>query len=242
MTTTGFIAKAKAVHGDRYDYRQVAYAGCLQKVRIICSTHGLFEQAAHSHLQGIGCRQCAHAQARIARKDTTESFVQKSRTVHGNCYDYSLVAYKATNLKVTIICPAHGVFDQRPVIHLQGSGCPQCGLELIDAQRRRSWVELAEGREAILYLLKVFDSAEVFYKIGITFHSVHARYNCKRSLGRYSYELIASYKSTNVAAIYDWEQSILETFTHLRYLPKGRFCGETECFTDEKEILACFPL
>lgn len=28
---------------------------------------------------------------------------------------------------VTIICPIHGEFQQKPYKHLQGQGCPICG-------------------------------------------------------------------------------------------------------------------
>ena len=35
--------------------------------------------------------------------------------------------YKNNHTKVKIICPIHGVFEQKPYIHLQGSGCKICG-------------------------------------------------------------------------------------------------------------------
>jgi len=37
-----FVARAKAVHGDSYDYSQVDYRGASQKVKIICPLHGPF--------------------------------------------------------------------------------------------------------------------------------------------------------------------------------------------------------
>ena len=42
-------------------------------------------------------------------------------------YDYTLVKYKNNHEKVTIICPKHGAFHQRPNNHLNGAGCPKCG-------------------------------------------------------------------------------------------------------------------
>lgn len=45
-----------------------------------------------------------------------EDFVNKSNTIHNNFYDYSLVEYKNNKLKVKIICPIHGTFEQTPKI------------------------------------------------------------------------------------------------------------------------------
>ncbi len=56
--TEQFIAKAKRVHGDKYDYSLVSYEGVDLSVKIICRTHGEFEQQPHSHLSGSGCRKC----------------------------------------------------------------------------------------------------------------------------------------------------------------------------------------
>lgn len=49
-----------------------------------------------------------------------------SLKIHLDKYDYSLVNYKNTNLKVTIICKKHGNFEQRPKRHKNGDGCPSC--------------------------------------------------------------------------------------------------------------------
>ena len=42
LTTEEFIAKAKAVHGDRYDYSKVKYVDSKTKICIICKEHGEF--------------------------------------------------------------------------------------------------------------------------------------------------------------------------------------------------------
>lgn len=53
-----FIADARKVHGDYYDYSRVEYHGCFTKVKIICPRHGLFEQTPATHLKGSGCPIC----------------------------------------------------------------------------------------------------------------------------------------------------------------------------------------
>lgn len=58
---------------------------------------------------------------------TTESFIEKSRIVHGETYDYSKVIYNNTITNVIISCRYHGEFMQTPHNHLKGSGCMKCG-------------------------------------------------------------------------------------------------------------------
>ena len=53
-----FIERAKAVHGDKYDYSKVEYINMHHKVLIICPVHGLFEQLPQPHLKGQGCPEC----------------------------------------------------------------------------------------------------------------------------------------------------------------------------------------
>lgn len=59
-------------------------------------------------------------------KLTTEQFIQKALKVHGDKYDYSLVEYKNSHIKVIIICPIHGQFLQRSSAHLDGQCCKKC--------------------------------------------------------------------------------------------------------------------
>ena len=58
-TREQFIAEAKSVHGDKYDYSLVDYVGTDSKVRIICPVHGVFEQTLYNHMKGHGCPECA---------------------------------------------------------------------------------------------------------------------------------------------------------------------------------------
>lgn len=62
----------------------------------------------------------------MVKKSNTKDFIEKSKKVHGNKYDYSKVEYVNSKTKVCIICPEHGVFWQRPTDHLSGRGCIKC--------------------------------------------------------------------------------------------------------------------
>lgn len=56
----------------------------------------------------------------------TQNFLNKSKIIHNNKYDYSLVEYKNSRTKVKIICPEHGVFEQKVDSHIRGFGCIKC--------------------------------------------------------------------------------------------------------------------
>lgn len=55
-----FIAKAQQIHGQKYDYSLVKYEGINQKVKILCSIHGQFEQSPSMHINGYGCPLCVN--------------------------------------------------------------------------------------------------------------------------------------------------------------------------------------
>jgi len=135
-TTDEFIDKAKAIHGDRYDYSLSEYIGSTAKVTIICPKHGPFEQTPSEHLVGSGCPKCGVLARAEARTKTLEEFIASAIKVHGHRYDYSLAEYLGAQEKVTIICPEHGPFEQTSSGHISGKGCYECGLAAsADAKR-----------------------------------------------------------------------------------------------------------
>lgn len=58
-TTEEFVEQAIAYHGNKYDYSLVNYIKAHEKVKIVCKTHGVFEQSPDNHLHGKGCPVCA---------------------------------------------------------------------------------------------------------------------------------------------------------------------------------------
>jgi len=67
-------------------------------------------------------------------KLTTEDFIKKSRNIHGYKYDYSLVNYINNHIKVKIICPKHGIFEQTTYTHYNGCGCPKCAGQFMNTK------------------------------------------------------------------------------------------------------------
>lgn len=120
-TTEQFIKDAIKVHGNKYDYSLVDYKTNDKNIKIICKIHGEFNQIASDHLRGCGCSQCSSN-----KRYTTQEFIEKSNIIHNYKFDYSLVNYKNNHTKIKIICPIHGVFEQKPNDHLRGHGCKHC--------------------------------------------------------------------------------------------------------------------
>ena len=116
--------RAREVHGDKYDYSKSVYVSATTNLTIICPTHGEFEQRPANHNLGHGCRACAGN-----KPLTVENFIERAQAKHGDHYDYSRVKFEGTENKVTIICPEHGPFEQRVLVHLKGFNCPKCGRE-----------------------------------------------------------------------------------------------------------------
>lgn len=56
--TDFFVAKAKKVHGDRYNYSKSLYKGLYKKLIVICKVHGEFQIKPKNHYIGHGCYLC----------------------------------------------------------------------------------------------------------------------------------------------------------------------------------------
>lgn len=118
------IERAKIIHNRKYDYSLTWYDKVKDKTKIICPEHGVFEQCIWNHLKGRGCPDCA----REEKTDSKFDVINKFKEIHGEEYDYSLVEYVNDKIKVKIICPKHGMFEQAPMKHKCGQGCPKCRM------------------------------------------------------------------------------------------------------------------
>ena len=119
ITTDDFIQKAIEIHGNKYDYSLVNYVDSKSLIKIKCKNNHIFTQRPGDHLLGYGCRFCI--------VHDTDSFIKKAKEIHGNLYDYSLVKYEYSTIKIKIICKKHGQFETRANNHLSlKRGCPNC--------------------------------------------------------------------------------------------------------------------
>ena len=160
-----FIARAEIAHGFKYDYSKLEYYSTRDNVAVICPVHGLFSINAGSHIAGQGCQACSRDQQKKNRLASTEEFISKAKSVHGDTYDYAKSRYVGVKEPVWITCKTHGDFVQIPNYHLTGNGCQRCGDEnkgkdgIINFLRNTDW----GSNECYLYIVKI----RGFVKIGI---------------------------------------------------------------------------
>lgn len=120
-----FVEKANKIHHYKYDYSKSEYIKFGIKVKIICNIHGIFEQTPNSHLSGKGCPKCADEYTSSLLRKDNNLFIKQANEVHNSKYEY-LDEYINRNKKIRIRCSIHGIFEQAPYHHLNGSGCPKC--------------------------------------------------------------------------------------------------------------------
>ena len=126
--TQNFIEKAFKIHCDKYDYCKTSYINATTNVTIICKEHGEFQLTPNKHISSKrGCQLCSKNNQYNEKRDTIEEFINKSKNIHGNRYDYSNTEYINSTTKVNIICKEHGEFLQSPSVHKMGMGCQKCG-------------------------------------------------------------------------------------------------------------------
>ena len=146
LSLEDFINRSKQKHGNKYDYSKAVYNGYETNVIIICSKHGEFKQKPAVHLNGSGCSECSSDLASF----NNEIFIQRSRKVHGDKYDYSLSNYKNSMEKVVILCPIHGRFMQLPSSHMNGNGCRKCA-DLAATKSKNDFLKKAKCVHGNLY-------------------------------------------------------------------------------------------
>jgi len=210
-----FIKRANQVHDSKYDYSKTVYSNMKDVVTVICPQHGEFKQTAENHLTGSGCQKCG----RNYRMNTAD-FIERAKEIHGEKYDYSKSKYIRAADKLTIICPIHGEFKQKPNHHLAGIGCSSCAHYGINTHE-----------SGVLYYVRVDTRTHTFWKIGITNRSVEARFRGS-DLKKISQIKIWEYEKLSDALTK--EQKILKQ--HIKYLYPGpeqplAAGGNTELFT-----------
>ena len=226
LTTKEFIERAREVHGNQYDYSLVKYEGAHTKVRITCPEHGVFEQVPGNHLAlKQGCPKCGVKQRSDKKRLGDLRFIRCSREVHGNQYDYSLVKYIDNKTPVKITCPEHGIFKQRPDMHLhQKQGCPQCAQNGFNP-----------AKHAVLYILADDKQLPLFLKIGVT-NNFKQRLTQLRRETPHPVEKLVVYPFPHGGDAYKLEQEVHEVFRELNAGMSG-FNGATEWFKYSPAIL-----
>ncbi len=133
-----YVARARAVHGDRYSYEKVLslredFHQFGVNITVTCKVHGGFETDGWRHLQekGGGCPKCARKALFLNKKE----FAERASLAHCDpvskkpLYDYSKSKYVDYYTELDVVCPEHGVFSVVPDYHIHGTQCPECSAQ-----------------------------------------------------------------------------------------------------------------
>lgn len=119
--------------GNKYEYKDLhKVTNNRDKFIAVCPKHGDFKTDLYHHTirkQDCPHPECCFKKISEVRASTTQDFINKSRDVHGDKYDYSMTEYERCFKDVRIGCKACGnIFTQVANDHLQGNGCNLCNL------------------------------------------------------------------------------------------------------------------
>ena len=149
LTKAEFIAKARQIHGDQYNYDKVNYKNSATKVIVTCPIHGDFLITPNSHIHAKqGCKQCAHERIGKLSRLNQEEFIRRAAEKHNGKYRYDKVVYRDSHTRVIITCPIHGDFKQLPYQHLNGHGCKKCATALTKEKGSLSLDEFVSRSQA----------------------------------------------------------------------------------------------
>ena len=240
LTVDVVKARCIAARGDEFNYENLKYNYVDNTITVECKKHGAFDVNLYAHLKGVSCYKC-YDENRPSTALSNDEFKNKAENVHVGKYDYSLVDYKCAKTPVSIICKIHGIFEQIPNYHLSGNGCQLCAKELAGFNRSTYKKACADGSN--IYLFKIYNSDEYFYKIGISKNFLNRSSQIACESG-YNCEVLHTQFFSDPEVVYDLENTLHKEFKEVSYTPKIRFSGSTECFSeisvDEfKKLIMC---
>lgn len=237
------------LQGTKYSLKENTALSMMDTVTIHCPDHGDFNSNATLIRSGRSCKGCQLEGLWNKSRSGKDRFIEKAKKLHGEKYDYDEVVYINSTTKVKIICPIHGIFEQKPDTHLRGKkggcGCPSCG-QIKRTESVRSFMRSLGNCENTkdhyfklcpdgtnLYIMEFSNKYETFYKVGISKNIPVRLYNLRRN-SPYKVELLESWWFNDVKEAYYLEQKILSEL--IRYVPEYHFGGATECTLKLEDI------
>lgn len=120
-----YINNANIIHNNRYDYSLIEFNGVMNKVKIKCPEHDVWEVTLDNHInKKSGCPKCK------GRNKTKEEKLSEANIIHNNNYDYSYIEGNQlkTNQRVKIKHISCGTeFYNSWDNHInKKQGCPKC--------------------------------------------------------------------------------------------------------------------
>jgi len=233
-----FIKKSRKIHGNKYDYTEINYTNNRDRLLIICHKHGRFLQTAMTHMAGRGCPKCSYNGWNV------NEFIDLAKEIHCDKYDYSNVNYTNCNTPVTIVCHQHGQFKQRPYHHIHGSGCPQCGLSIIQNQVYHYVLSICD-EETKLNDRKIINPYELDIVVpsrnfaievnGLFWHSFDILENKKQKL-KHQDKMLKCFKN-NINLFTIWEHQWYYNKSIIKSMISGKLANNISIFARKCEAI-----
>lgn len=240
-----FFNKCQEIHNKKYDYSLSKYENFTTKMTIICPIHGEFEQIPASHKNGEGCPKCGRIKTGQARRLEYGKLLEEFKILYDDKYEYYGIEYFPKRTYILAGCKIHGKFSKDLNKHRKGKGCPQCmqkqGLEKrresdLNAWKHSDWAKIGEKSRLFesfkVYILECWNENERFFKIGKTFQKISRRYSGNIN---YNWKVLKIITSDDGIKISKLEIELKQAHKKYKYLPKIKFGGMYECFSEINE-------
>jgi hypothetical protein len=207
LNTDMLRARCKEIHPDHYDFSKAYFTNYNNTVTVYCTKHYYtFRHKAVDLLQGQGCKFCGPERSKFTRWRNTETFIARSKMIHGDFYVYDRAEYTGAFEFLEIGCPIHGYFHITAHDHLTGSGCSTCGkvsrAVQIGKAKWQDHPEVAKMKGLLYYLRIVTPDERELFKIGVTTDTVDIRYQGYRGRARpLEIEILAQWPCAFAAAM-----------------------------------------
>jgi hypothetical protein len=130
-----FIQKSTNLFGNRFEYLS-DYKSCHDLIELKCIEHNkIFKVSARNHLRSVtgSCHKCKTNHIKNIKNVEQEYFINKSKSIFNDKFNYSKTIYKNKKDKITLICNSHNYeFEIEPKSHYYSNsgGCIECNNEI----------------------------------------------------------------------------------------------------------------
>jgi len=131
LTTSGFIKKAKSIHGDKFDYENSKYINAKTKIEIKCKKHDyVFFQLSNQHYYSkFPCEICNIENKKKLFSSNLEDFKSSIINKYGDIFSFEKAYYSNARTDITLICKNHNIEITKSPYEFKISGCHLCSKD-----------------------------------------------------------------------------------------------------------------